>query len=52
MVQALWSEQGVGIIGDEPECSKSFLVLDLAVAVAAEVPCLIATTSALQSRGF
>ena len=40
MVEALWSEQGVGIIGGEPKCGKSFLALDLAVAVAAGVPCL------------
>jgi AAA domain len=32
---ALWSEQAVGIIGGEPKCCKSFLALDLAVAVAA-----------------
>ena len=40
MIEALWSEQGVGIIGGEPKCGKSFLALDLAVAVAAGVPCL------------
>ncbi len=40
MVEALWSEQGVGIIGGEPKCGKSFLALDLAVSVAAGVPCL------------
>jgi len=36
----LWSEQAVGIVGGEPKCCKSFLALDLAVAVAAGVPCL------------
>ena len=40
MVEALWSEQGVGIVGGEPKCGKSLLALDLAVAVAAGVPCL------------
>ncbi len=30
----------VGIIGGEPKCGKSFLVLDLVVAVAAGIPCL------------
>jgi hypothetical protein len=30
----------VGIVGGEPKCCKSFLALDLAVAVAAGVPCL------------
>jgi RecA-family ATPase len=40
LVTGLWSEQAVGIIGSEPKCCKSFLALDLAVAVAAGVPCL------------
>ena len=40
MVEPLWSEQGVGIVGGEPKCGKSFLALDIAVAVAAGVPCL------------
>lgn len=40
LVTGLWSEQAVGIIGGEPKCCKSFLALDLAVAVAAGTPCL------------
>jgi RecA-family ATPase len=40
LVDELWSEQAVGIIGGEPKCGKSFLALDLAVAVAAGIPCL------------
>ena len=40
LVDALWSEQAVGILGGEPKCGKSMLALDLAVAVAAGVPCL------------
>src|SRR5271170_5025627 len=40
LVTGLWSEQAVGIIGGEPKCCKSFLALDLAVAVAAGIPCL------------
>jgi hypothetical protein len=40
LVTDLWSEQAVGIVGGEPKCCKSFLALDLAVAVAAGVPCL------------
>ena len=40
MVEALWGEQAVGIVGGEPKCGKSFLALDVAVAVAAGVPCL------------
>jgi RecA-family ATPase len=37
-VAALWAEEAVGIIGGEPKCCKSFLALDLAVAVAAGRP--------------
>jgi AAA domain len=40
LVTGLWSEQAVGIVGGEPKCCKSFLALDLAIAVAAGVPCL------------
>ena len=40
LVDELWAKQAVGIIGGEPKCGKSFLALDLAVAVAAGVPCL------------
>jgi RecA-family ATPase len=40
LVDQLWSEEAVGIIGGEPKCCKSFLALDLAVAVAAGTHCL------------
>jgi len=40
LVEELWTDQAVGILGGEPKCCKSFLALDLAVAVAAGVPCL------------
>src|ERR1700758_4134595 len=40
LVQGLWSDQAVGIIGGEPKCCKSFLALDLAVAVATGRACL------------
>ena len=40
LVDHLWSDEAVGIIGGEPNCCKSFLALDLAVAVAAGTPCL------------
>src|SRR5262249_14617097 len=32
--------QAVGIVGGEPKCCKSFLALDIAVAVASGAPCL------------
>ena len=40
LIDGLWGRQAVGIVGGEPKCGKSFLALDLAVAVAAGVPCL------------
>jgi hypothetical protein len=40
LVEGLWMCEAVGIIGGEPKCGKSFLALDLAVAVAAGIPCL------------
>lgn len=40
LVEGLWAEQAVGILGGEPKCCKSFLALDLAVAVASGQPCL------------
>jgi len=40
LVEQLWGDQAVGIIGGEPKCCKSFLALDLAVAVASGAPCV------------
>ncbi len=40
LITGLWAEEAVGIVGGEPKCCKSFLALDLAVAVAAGMPCL------------
>jgi len=40
LVEDLWSSQAVGVIGGEPKCCKSFLALDIAVAVASSTPCL------------
>jgi len=40
LVEELWSEQAVGILGGEPKCCKSFLALDLAVSVASGAACL------------
>lgn len=40
LVTDLWSEGAVGIVGGEPKCCKSFLALDLAVAVASGRPAL------------
>jgi hypothetical protein len=40
LVEGLWSEQAVGILGGEPKCCKSLLALDVAVSVASGAACL------------
>jgi hypothetical protein len=40
LIEGLWTEQAVGILGGEPKCCKSFLALDLAVSVASGTACL------------
>lgn len=50
LIEELWADQGVGIIGGEPKCCKSFLALDIAVAVAARTPCLRYFQVARQGR--
>src|SRR5580658_218864 len=40
LVEGLWADQAVGIVGGEPKCCKSFLALDLAVSVASGAACL------------
>ncbi|MBC8423352.1 AAA family ATPase [bacterium] len=40
LVEDLWADEAVGIIGGEPKSGKSFLALDMAVAVASGTPCL------------
>lgn len=40
LIDGLWSDEAVGIVGGEPKCCKSFLALDMAVAVASGAPCL------------
>ncbi len=40
LVESLWLDQAVGVLGGEPKCCKSFLALELAVSVASGAPCL------------
>jgi hypothetical protein len=40
LIEDLWAEQAVGILGGEPKCCKSFLALDVAVSVASGAACL------------
>jgi RecA-family ATPase len=48
LIEGLWSAEAVGIVGGEPKCCKSFLALDMAVAVAAGAPCLRRFPAALR----
>jgi len=40
LIKDLWGEEAVGVIGAEPKSYKTFLALELAVAVASGTPCL------------
>jgi hypothetical protein len=40
LVEQLWSDSSVGVIGGAPKCSKTWLGLDLALSVATGTPCL------------
>ena len=40
LVEQLWADEAVGILGGEPKCGKSFLALQIGVAVASGAPCL------------
>lgn len=40
LVASLWARAGVGILGGAPKCCKSWLALEMALAVASGAPCL------------
>jgi len=40
LIESLWSEQAVGVLGGEPKCCKTFLAMDIAVSVASGSACL------------
>ncbi len=40
LIQSLWGQAAVGIIGGAPKCCKSWLGLDMAVSVASNTDCL------------
>jgi hypothetical protein len=40
LVEHLWGDASVGVIGGAPKCSKTWLGLDLALSVATGTPCL------------
>ena len=37
LIEGLWGAEAVGIVGGEPKCCKSFLALDMAVAVGSAI---------------
>ena len=40
LIEPLWAQGAVGIIGGAPKCCKSWLALDMALSVASATPCL------------
>ncbi len=40
LIESLWGQQAVGIIGGAPKCAKSWFGLDMALSVASGTPCL------------
>jgi hypothetical protein len=50
LIEGLWSAEAVGIVGGEPKCCKSFLALEMAVAVAAGTACLRRFPTAQRGR--
>ncbi len=40
LIESLWGQQAVGIVGGAPKCAKSWFGLDLALSVASNTPCL------------
>jgi hypothetical protein len=40
LIESLWADSAVGILGGEPKCGKSFLALEIALAVASGSSCL------------
>jgi hypothetical protein len=40
LIEGLWADEAVGILGGEPKCCKSFLALDMALSIASGADCL------------
>jgi hypothetical protein len=49
LIQQLWGQAAVGIVGGAPKCCKSWLGLDMALSIASATPCL--GRFAVQARG-
>jgi hypothetical protein len=40
LIDSLWGQSAVGLIGGQPKCCKSWLGLDMAISVASATPCM------------
>ncbi len=40
LIDSLWGDAAVGLIGGQPKCCKSWLGLDMAISVASATPCM------------
>jgi len=40
LIESVWGQQAVGIVGGAPKCAKSWFGLDIALSVASNTPCL------------
>jgi hypothetical protein len=40
LIEGLWMDQAVGILGGQPKCGKTWMALEMAVSVASGAPCL------------
>ena len=40
LIEPIWAHQAVGVIGGAPKCCKTYLALEMALAVASGTPCL------------
>ncbi len=40
LIEGIWSEEAVGVVGGAPKCAKTWLSLEMALSVASGAPCL------------
>jgi len=52
LIESLWPDSAVGVLGGQPKSFKTFLALDLAISVASGTPCLGRYAVAVRSRAL
>jgi hypothetical protein len=52
LIESLWPDSAVGVLGGQPKSFKTFLALDLAISVASGTPCLGRYAVATRSRAL